>query len=551
MFRQSLDLQMTLDDRMLYANKQTRKAVESSRAKMVGDIVYPLVDESRFASLFSDAGSRPNIEIKRYVSALVLKRMYRMPDEMLIEFIRCGALNFQYALHTTQEDTQPLSESSLRRFRRLVEAYNDEHKCDLIKEEFERISKMMAMNMGVLHDDPNKGEDDTAPIIVRMDSMEIEAHAKAMTRIEILYTSIVIVLRYLHKKKFSDIIPDELAHYNEEGDHNRVMYYRVAEDKKAGIQDTRVAETINEMLLLQKAMEDYFTKKMLSEIPEYQIFERVLEEQTCLDENGKRVPKAKENIAPTSVQNPFDETVTYRYKHGQHHGHVLNVAEACDDDGNGVIIYATLEPNVQQDNKLAEEYVKQLPDNGPKQVLVGDGAFNGEELEKLAAQKNVTLQTTSLTGKAADDIFADFVLNEEKTAVLNCPKGLVPVSNKYSVKDGTITAVIPERACAECPYKERCKANIGKKKTSVRVTGKTVARAKQARHFSTEEGKKNACRRNGVEGIMSVMRRKYDVDHIPVFRLERLKNWIWTTLISYNLVKYQKYMLEKELCETA
>ena len=125
MFRQSLDYQMTLDDRMLTANLQTRKAVEASRAKMVGDVIYPNVDESRFASLYSDTASRPNIEIKRYVSALVLKRMYRMSDEILIEFIRCGALNFQYALHTTQEDKQPLSESSLRRFRRLIEAYNE------------------------------------------------------------------------------------------------------------------------------------------------------------------------------------------------------------------------------------------------------------------------------------------------------------------------------------------------------------------------------------------------------------------------------------------
>ena len=551
MFRQSLDYQMTLDDRMLTANLQTRKAVEASRAKMVGDVIYPNVDESRFASLYSDTASRPNIEIKRYVSALVLKRMYRMSDEILIEFIRCGALNFQYALHTTQEDKQPLSESSLRRFRRLIEAYNDEHKCDLIKEEFERISKMMAMNMGLLHDDPNKGEDETTPIIVRMDSMEIEAHAKAMTRIEILYTAVVIVIRYLHKKKFSDIIPDELAHYNEDDDHNRVLYYRVAEDKKAGVQDTRVAETIKEMLLLQKAMEENFTEKRLSEIPEYQIFQRVLEEQTCLDGEGKRVPKDKKDISADSVQNPFDATVTYRKKHGHHHGHVLNVAEACDDDGNGIIIHATVEPNVKPDNKLAEEYVNQLPDNGPKQIIISDGAYNGDELEKLAAQKNVSIQTTSLTGKAVDDIMAEFVLNDEKTKVLSCPKGLCPISNKYSGKDGHITAVIPERACASCPYKDRCKANIGKKKTSVRVTGKMVARAKQAKHFTTEEGKKNACRRNGVEGIMSVMRRKYDVDHIPVFGLERLKSWIWTTLLSYNLVKYQKYTLNKRQYETA
>lgn len=46
-----------------------------------------------------------------------------------------------------------------------------------------------------------------------------------------------------------------------------------------------------------------------------------------------------------------------------------------------------------------------------------------------------------------------------------------------------------------------------------------------------------------MEGIMSVMRRKYDIDHIPVFGLERLKLWVWTTLLSYNLVKYQKYQL--------
>lgn len=52
--------------------------------------------------------------------------------------------------------------------------------------------------------------------------------------------------------------------------------------------------------------------------------------------------------------------------------------------------------------------------------------------------------------------------------------------------------------------------------------------------------------RNGVEGIMSVMRRKYDIDHIPVFDLERLKSWIWTTLLSYDLVKYQKYKVSLE-----
>ncbi len=132
MFRQSQDVQMTLNDRMLTANAQTKKAVDSSRAKLVGDIIYPSIDESKFSGLYSQNGSRPNIEIRRYVSALMLKRMYGLSNEALLEFLRCGALNFQYALHTTQDDSQPLSASSIRRFRRKVEAYNEENHCDLI-----------------------------------------------------------------------------------------------------------------------------------------------------------------------------------------------------------------------------------------------------------------------------------------------------------------------------------------------------------------------------------------------------------------------------------
>lgn len=179
MFREGQPIQQNIDDRLLYINKQTQKAIDNSRAKLVGDVVYPNVDEKKFAELYSETGSRPNIEIRQYVSALVLKRMYRLSDKVLIENLRCGGLNYQYALHTTQEKEQPLSESSLRRFRRRVEAYNEEHHCDLIKEEFERISKKMAVKMGVLHKDPSEGDDGSKTILVRMDSMEVEAHRKS------------------------------------------------------------------------------------------------------------------------------------------------------------------------------------------------------------------------------------------------------------------------------------------------------------------------------------------------------------------------------------
>lgn len=55
---------------------------------------------------------------------------------------------------------------------------------------------------------------------------------------------------------------------------------------------------------------------ILSAVPEYQIFCRVLEEQARINDQGVRIPKDKKEISADSVQNPFDATVTYRYKRG-------------------------------------------------------------------------------------------------------------------------------------------------------------------------------------------------------------------------------------------
>ena len=545
MFRASNDVEITPEDRTLQLSKQAQKAVDMSKAKLVGDIVYPNIDEQKFTSLYSEVGSRPNIPIRKYVSALVLKRMYGLSDEVFLEFLRCGAMNFQYALHTLNEQVQPLSENSLRRFRRKVEAYNEEHSCDLIKEEFQSISRKMAVDMGLLRADPSEGKDEDQAILVRMDSMEIEAHAKAMSRIEILYTTIVIVLRWLLKKGFGSIIPDKLSHYKEDGDKNKVIYHRHKDDKDSSQAETHIEELVEEMQILKELMENNLSVGLLTVIPEYTVFLRVLDEQTIIDSEGKRIPREAKDISPNSVQNPFDTTMTYRYKRGQHHGFVMNVAEVIDGTGNGIVIHVGVEPNTLSDSNMAEQYVAEQPDHGPKQILTADGAYNSEKLNEMAKEKGISICNTSLTGSVPKDVYADFVLDETGLKLLQCPIGKVPESSKCNLRTGMITARMPDNCCYGCPHRDDCNPRFNKKHTMSRVvvSQKMVTRSQQARSFSTEEGKANARRRNGVEGIMSVMRRKYNIDHIPVFGLERVKTWIWTTLLSYNIGKYRNYII--------
>ena len=553
MFRPAEDVQMTLTDSLFTANQQTKTAVDGSRAKLFGDVIYPNIDEEKFHHLFSDVISRPNIPIKMYIVALALIQEYQLSIAVFVELLRCGALNFQYALHTTHLESQLLSESSLRRFKNRIQEYNKQHDCDLLKDEVKRIAKIYALDMRLLGHSSD-GDDENAVILSRMDSMEIEMRAKTMTRLEIIYTTIVIMIRYLISKDYVELLPQELYHYLKEGDKNSVLYYRVSADKKAGIQESRIADAIHEMVLLQKALLDNFTPAFLEKIEEYLVFQRVLEDQTIIGEDGTRIPKDKKDISPSSVQNPFDTSATYRKKRGQHHGSVLNLVEAIDRNGNGIIMDAELEPNITSDNKMEAAYLESLPDDGPKQVLIGDGGFNGAEVEKLAAQKNVELVTTSLTGKPTDQLYADFVLNDEENEVFTCPGGCQPLNNThFNEETGQITATFDIKCCKDCPYKDRCKAKLNEKKgiSTIKLTNKQVRRARQARNLSTDEAREYAKMRNGVEGIMSVMRRKYHLDDLQVFGIERSKPLVWISILAYNANKYGKYLSSKEQAVTA
>ena len=112
---------------------------------------------------------------------------------------------------------------------------------------------------------------------------------------------------------------------------------------------------------------------------------------------------------------------------------------------------------------MAEQYMEEQPDNGPKQVFTADGAYNSDRLEELAAQKNIDIQTTSLTGAEPYDIDADFILNDEGTEILSCPCGKIPVENKYNENTGYITATMPENCCKDCPHKDDCNVYSTKK----------------------------------------------------------------------------------------
>lgn len=136
--------------------------------------MFPAIDESIFSVLYSDKASRPNTPANVIVGALILKEALGDTDDELVEALMFD-VRYQYALHTTSFEEQPLSDRTLSRFRARVPAYETEHDVDLIHECVVKMAKEIAEFMKI------------SPNMQRMDSMMIAANIKNLSLLELFY----------------------------------------------------------------------------------------------------------------------------------------------------------------------------------------------------------------------------------------------------------------------------------------------------------------------------------------------------------------------------
>lgn len=154
---------------------------------------------------------------------------------------------------------------------------------------------------------------------------------------------------------------------------------------------------------------------------------------------------------------------------------------------------------------------------------------------------NTTLVTTALTGKAIDPFFGDFDFTENGKEILRCPMGHSPLKTTYYPKTGMCRALFARNCCDKCPHKDKCHPREQKKNYAVHVSKSMAERAAYLRQLSTEAYKKYTNLRNAVEGIPSVMRRKYHVDDLPVFGLNRTRMAFALKVGAYNFKKLLKH----------
>lgn len=111
-FRENLSQQFSLFDSTSNLTDREKKLLDKSWAKYFAENIFPAIDEKPFQVLYSDRPSRYNTPVNVIIGALIIKEIFRLTDEEIVETLPFD-IRYQYALHTTSFDEQPLNDRTL------------------------------------------------------------------------------------------------------------------------------------------------------------------------------------------------------------------------------------------------------------------------------------------------------------------------------------------------------------------------------------------------------------------------------------------------------
>jgi hypothetical protein len=525
-FKPNDSQQMTLNNTLFGLTDREKRMLDKSWATQFANKIFPLINEKRFSVLYSDKASRPNTPVNVIIGALILKELRHQTDDEVFESLLFD-VRYQKALHTENFEEQPISDTTLKRFRKRCLTYETEHGIDLVHECIVELSDEMAKLMKI------NGQ------LKRMDSLMVASNIKRLSRMELLYTCVSNLVSYIHKTE-GDLKLAGLEHYYDPNDMNAVIYHKRLEDE-----DDRIQTILDDAKRLLESCNGGY-----DDVPDYQVLVRVIREQTVSNPDGSFRLRTKEDGGMDSqiLQNPADPEATYREKAGKaYRGYAANIAEAVSNNGSVVTDYQ-FESNTCSDPEFLDDYLDHEERTGEQKVIVTDGAYHSDELIKKADRRNIKLVTTDLTGREARDIDADFIFAEDGKSIIKCPAGNIPLNSSYVKSTGRCRATFNKKTCENCPFREKCNPKLGNKKATVHVSEKSSRRAKSQRMMKTEHFKIIARIRNGVETIPSILRRRYGIDHMPVRGKIKMKHLFGFKIGALNFRKLSKYLDGLEGC---
>lgn len=163
--------------------------------------------------------------------------------------------------------------------------------------------------------------------------------------------------------------------------------------------------------LIEKCGSSYADKKA------YRVFNCIINEQTILDNGNRRFRNQEDGDFDSNIaQNTTDMDATFRTKAGKNHkGYVANVEESVGENGSIITDY-DFQPNNVSDQQMLSDRIERSDVQEHKTVIVVDGAYDNDDIRESAADKNIEIVATDMTGRKVPVEFSAFNMTDDGTA---------------------------------------------------------------------------------------------------------------------------------------
>lgn len=459
-----------------------QKRFEKSWAKGFYEDVFCRVDETIFSVLYSDKVSRPNLPVNLYVSLEILKELFGLSDEELLDRFHFDNL-FIFAMGLNRIGERTISERAFYYMRRRVVDYEEKTGINLFEKVFVKLKDDYIEKFGV------------SQKVKRIDSTLIGSNIRRLNRLKLFLE----VLCYFLKNSNESIlekISEEIKGYKDITPENYV-FSMSSEDAKTKIQE--IAEHLYRIKVL-------FAKDSVSESEAYRILARLVDEQIESTDKGKQVKlKDPSELTSSCMQSPYDPDATYRKKGNQaRQGYSVSIAETCDPDNDLQLITDVItEENNVDDSTILEDNFDTIVGEDTDE-LITDGAYANKNVQDKLSESKKTIVTTAIRGRKPDsDKVRSTDFEIENNRILQCPYGKTPISQEFM--NGRIVARYSHESCESCSMK--CIIRKNKRKPHVLEISKERLQMDMHREkYNDSDYLRKCALRPAVEGTMFQMK---------------------------------------------
>lgn len=507
------------------------KRLDSSWAPVFRKLIFEKIDERRYAGLYSTVKSRPNFPVNIWVALEIIKGMFDYTDQELLEQFHFNLLTAR-AVGQDNLGEVTLSERTLYYNRERLLEYESRTGRNLLEEEFKAITDEALAKLSL------------NAKTQRMDSSFVGSFIKQMSRLELIAKVLQNFYRDLPEAEQARWKYLLSAYIEDEAEHIAYQLKRV-----------EVEEHLAKLgILLFELHQTYAGDTEISSSKSYQHVSRVLLEQFNITASAEETTvelKPSGEISPASLQNPADDTATFRRKDGESYkGALFNVTETCAPENKVQLLTdISVYPNMAADDAIAVERVPQIKERTGLEELIVDGNYSGENSEKACQKETINLIPTAVKGrKLSLDQVSLSEFHFDGNVIATCPEGHSPIAQIHKpAKGGRHLVRFAREYCDGCLRRENCLVRCRKHFYSLIYTNRQVLLSRRRQQLGEEAYRTKCLLRPAVEGTISQFKRLMHHGKLRVRGINRVRNSIILMAIGINFGRLLAYSLGNRL----